>query len=313
MYQRSPRTTKSTVMKKSIFPSILFLSLFTSSLNVLAQKVTFDQVKKQCEGLPQDQRVRLSVSSFKVSAPAAKGKFGEELADQLNAKLQQVDCFNVLLRLTDIGDINAEINLGQSGSTESGSAPDHGKMKGAQVIVIGKVTDYYNPGGYGTTNMVGNAKVGFSISLVNAETREVISTTDINVKGKTFLGVGQNKSLADACEKGITQAVEFIAANKERLPLPAANNNAATTSGKSSKLITSIIVQNADFAKLKPLLDFLATKGTVLEKTMSAGKGSVKFEHTGTVDDLVTALDAKLAAKYSINEFGSGKISLTAK
>ncbi len=300
-------------MKKYILSLLAFITLLLNTIAGIAQKVTFDQIKKQCEGLPTDQRVRLSVSSFKVSAPAAKGKFGEELADQLNSKLQQVDCFNVLLRLTDIGDINAEINLGQTGGTESGSAPDPGKLKGAQVIVIGKVTDYYNPGGTGTTNMVGNAKVGFSISLVNAETREVISTTDINVKGKTFLGVGQNKSLADACEKGITQAVEFIAANKDKLPLPSANTNAVATKSGNAKSITQINVQNADFSKLKPLLDFLATKGTVLEKTMSGGKGLIKFEHTGSVDDLVTALDAKLAAKYSINEFGSGKISLTAK
>lgn len=299
---------------KKVIPSVFILAGFLGIVNTgSAQKISFDQVKKQCEGLPVEQRVRLSVSSFKVSAPAAKGKFGEELADQLNSKLQQVDCFNVLLRLTDIGDINAEINLGKGGSTESGSAPDPGKMKGAQVIVIGKVTDYFNPGGYGTTNMVGNAKVGFSISLVNAETREVISTTDINVKGKTFLGIGQNKSLADACEKGITQAVEFIAANKEKLPLPAANTNSVSGNTGKSKSITSIIVQNSDFAKLKPLLDFLGTRGTVLEKTMGGGKGMIKFEHTGSVDDLVTAIDSKLAAKYSINEFGSGKISLTAK
>jgi len=300
-------------MKKFILSVVLLAGLIFIADTSSAQKVTFDQIKKQCEGLPTNQRVRLSVSSFKVSAPAAKGKFGEELADQLNSKLQQVDCFNVLLRLTDIGDINAEINLGQSGGTESGSAPDAGKLKGAQVIVIGKVTDYFNPGGTGTTNMVGNAKVGFSISLVNAETREVISTTDINVKGKTFLGVGQNKSLADACEKGITQAVEFIASNKDKLPLPAANTNSVSGNTGNSKSITSIIVQNADFAKMKPLLDFLGTKGTVMEKSMGAGKGTIKFEHTGTVDDLVTAIDAKLAAKYSINEFGSGKISLSAK
>ncbi len=300
-------------MKKIIRLGFLASAMISLAQVGMAQKVTFDQIKKQCEGLSPEQRVRMAVSSFKVSAPAAKGKFGEELADQLNSKLQQVDCFNVLLRMTDIGDINQEINLGASGSTEAGSAPDVGKMKGAQVIVIGKVTDYYNPGGYGTTNMVGNAKVGFSISLVNAETREVINSTDINVKGRTFLGVGQNKSLADACEKGITQAVEFIAANKDKLPLPAANSNAVSVKNGKSKSITNIIVQNADFAKLKPLLDFLGTKGTVLEKTMSNGKGTMKFEHAGSVDDLVTSIDAKLAAKYSINEFGSGKISLTAR
>ena len=300
-------------MKKIIYLVFPVFTIIGLAHVGMAQKVTFDQIKKQCEGLAQDQRVRMAVSSFKVSAPAAKGKFGEELADQLNSKLQQVDCFNVLLRMTDIGDINQEINLGASGSTEAGSAPDVGKMKGAQVIVIGKVTDYYNPGGYGTTNMVGNAKVGFSISLVNAETREVINSTDINVKGRTFLGVGQNKSLADACEKGITQAVEFIAANKDKLPLPAANSNAVSAKNGKSKSNTSIIVQNSDFAKLKPLLDFLATKGTVLEKTMSSGKGTIKFEHSSTVDQLVTDIDAKLGSKYSISEFGSGKIVLISK
>jgi len=300
-------------MKKHLNRFGLWGILLLSSHYLVAQKVSFDQIKKQCEGLPVDKRVRMSVSSFKVSAPAAKGKFGEELADQLNSKLQQVDCFNVLLRLTDIGDINQEINLGASGSTEAGSAPDAGKMKGAQVIVIGKVTDYYNPGGYNTTNAVGNAKVGFSISLVNAETREVINSTDINVKGKTFLGIGQNKSLADACEKGITQAVEFIAANKDKLPLPAATSNAVEVKSPNSKSVTSILVQNADFSKMKPLLDFLGTKGKVLEKSLTSGKGTVKFEHTGSLDDLVTAIDAKLGTKYSISDFGNNKITMAAK
>ena len=113
--------------------------------------------------------------------------------------------------------------------------------------------------------------------------------------------------------KGITQAVEFIAANKDKMPIPAATSNAVAVKSTNSKSVTSILVQNADFAKMKPLVEFLGTKGTVLEKSLTSGKGTIKFEHSGSLDDLVTAIDSKLGSKSSISDFGNNKITMAAR
>lgn len=279
----------------------------------MAQKVSIDEIQKQCADLPQDQRVRLSVSSFKVSAPAAKGKFGQELADQLSNALQNVDCFNVLLDKSSIEDIEWEKDRGKTGRTDAAETSNEGREKTAQVVVIGRVTDYYSPGGYGTTEMVGKAKLGFTIQLVNVETREVIESKAINVQGKTFLGVGPNKSLADAMEKGINEAVVFIAANKDKLPLPvAAGKTKPGSPTRSAVTTTEITVTNADYAKVKTLADMVATKGKVLEKSAAGGKGFIRVEHDPSVD-LAELIDAKLSAKYTIKEFTQGKLTVAAK
>ncbi|MEP7319824.1 MAG: CsgG/HfaB family protein [Panacibacter sp.] len=288
---------------------MLFWALLSAN-NTMAQKVSFDEIKKQCSGIELDKRVRLSVSSFTVATPTAQGRFGSELSQMLTTALQGVDCFNVLLSLNDIGNATDEINFNKNGATDQNSSIQGGKMKGAQVIVMGKVTDYF-PGTSNNGSLgAGKAKIGFTIQLVNPQTREIIDSKPINVQGKTFIGIGgtSNKSLADAMEKGIFQAVEFIAASKDKMPMP---ESAATAAAST---VTEINVLNTDYTKFKFLIDVLTTKGKVLEKSISNGNGYIKFDHAGsTTDQIVDLIDSKAGTKFNIKDFTSNGITLQAK
>lgn len=291
------------------FKSMLLCSLVLSS-GAYAQKISIDEIKKQCSGLAIDKRVRMTVSSFTVATPTAKGKFGDELAQMLTTALQEVDCFNVLLSLSDINNATDEINFNNKGTTDQNTSVQSGKMKGAQVIVMGKVTDYF-PGTSNNGSLgAGKAKLGFTVQLVNPQTREIIASKAINVQGKTVIGIGgtSNKSLADATEKGIYEAVEFIAGHKDNMAMP------ETSSTATASTVTSINVLNTDYAKFKSLIDIISAKGKVLEKSISNGTGYIKFDYAGsTIDDIVDLIDKKAGSKFTIKDFNTAGITLQSK
>lgn len=494
-------------MKKRTNLCLLIACLFVNTGLLWSQKVKFEDVKEQCANLDYAKRVRLTVSSFQVSTPKASGQFGSELAEMLSNALQNVNCFNVLLSAKNSQELIEEAAFEQSGTTSASSAVKSGKMKGAQVIVMGKVTEYAE--GNSSTSAFGlsvggnKAHIGFVIQLVNAETREIIESKSIDVDGKSngfsgfkvlglrMVGSVQNKAVADACEKGIIEAIEFIASRRDKMPLPEGNSGVvqakvfnasncnllksgtapkimvilpefhisrrlpdpageteiirqfveagfpvvdaamyaslrgtakfdeaakdpmkaislgkefganiviygeafsqlvntmpggqvscrarveakavktddatiiatngleagaldnaefvaaksalrnagqllseylleqfctkslsfakATSVGSagsgSNMTITEISIKNADYSKLKPLLDLLATKGKVLDKSASDGTGYVKFEHAASVD-LTDLIDSKLGTKYTITDFSSGKLTLQTK
>lgn len=231
---------------KTLLFTILSAGFLLTQKSAHAQnpKVTFEQIQEQCNGIEQSKRVRISVSNFSVAAQTAKGQFGTELAEMLTNALQNVNCFNVLLSTKDLNDINEEIVAGQAGYTAQGSSPKSGNMKGAQVIVTGKITEFSqgesSAGAMGLTFGGNKAKIGFIIKLINPETREIIDSKSINVEGSAngFRGLKagglklggstqNNKALSDACEKGIIKAVEFIAASKDKMPYPEGGSPAA--------------------------------------------------------------------------------------
>jgi curli biogenesis system outer membrane secretion channel CsgG len=220
---------------------MLFLAFL--ACRCVAQKVAFDEIKPQCPDAPPSKKVRIAVSSFEVSTISNPGQLGDELAQMLTDALQNVNCFNVLLSSKDSKQLTDEIKFDQSGNTEDGSGPRTGKMKGPQVIVMGKVTSFSSGaksgGAFGINVTGGNkAKVSFIIQLINAETREVISSTPVETQGKTggFSGVkvlglnaaggSNNNAIQDAVHKGIIKAVEYIASKKDLMPLPDANSGA---------------------------------------------------------------------------------------
>ena len=107
-----------------------------------APKVSFEQIREMCENVPLEKRIRMSVSSFKSATQDATEKFGDELSHMLSNALQNVNCFNVLLSQKDISEITNEIEFAESGNVNKNRAPKKGKMLGAQIIVLGKVTEF---------------------------------------------------------------------------------------------------------------------------------------------------------------------------
>jgi len=309
-------------MKKKVY-YIPFITLFLMAATVIsatAQEITFEEIVKQCEGIPYNERVRLSVSNFDVATPTAYARFGDELSQMLTNALQNVNCFNVLLSLKDSRAITDEIDFDQSGYTAAGANPQAGKMKGPQVVVMGKVTEFgegeTSGGAFGIKIGENKAKIGFVIQLINAETREIIESQSINVEGRAagFKGlrvagleaVGStknNQALADACEKGIIKAVEFIASRKSQMPLPDGSGNAGT----------HIVLRNADFSTLKVLTDALAGLGKISGRSLSDGVGTFNLAHSGSADDVAEFISNKLGNKYAIVELNDHGLTIEPK
>ncbi|MCB0424196.1 MAG: hypothetical protein KDD18_13375 [Mangrovimonas sp.] len=286
-------------------------------------EVTVEEIQSQCEHVPQSERVTVSVSSFKVATPSAYAKFGDELSQMLTNALQNVNCFNVLLSTKDSNEILNEIEFGETGNTQKGATPKRGKMKGAQVIVMGKVTEYaagQSSQSYGPVKIANNkAHIGFIIQLINVETRELIDSKSFNVDGSAggFKGVKvggvrmagsiqDNKALANACEKGIIEAIEYIVSSKDKMPLPDANN-------VNAKDGTYITILNADYSKVKTVAELLSSKGKVSNKEIVDGTGSFFLEHSMKTDAIADLIDSKLGNKYSIQSLEEGEITLVAK
>lgn len=286
-------------------------------------KTTVEEIESQCADVPLAERVTMSVSSFNVATPTAYAKFGDELSQMLTNALQNVNCFNVLLSLKDSNEIMQEINFGETGNTKAGTSPKRGNMKGSQVIVMGKITEFAagetSGGAFGIKVGGNKAHIGFIIQLINAETRELIDSKSFNVdgrangfKGLRIMGIKavgstqNNKALSDACEKGIIEAVEYITASKSKMPLPKAN-------AVNSKDGTYIIVENADYGKVKTITDLLATKGTVSNKEIVNGIGSFFLEHSSKTDVIADFINSKLGSRFSIQSLEAGNLTLVAK
>ena len=309
-------------------PNIIFaiFTIFFSSLVASAQKkpkITMEEIEEQCEGIEFDQKLTLSVSSFNVSTPSAYAQFGDELSQMLTNALQNVNCFNVLLSVKDKDEILEEINFGESGNVKAGTAAQRGQMKGAQVVVMGKVTEYAagesSGGALGISISSKKAHIGFIIQLINPETREIIDSESFNVDGraggfsglklfgfKAVGGVANNKALADACEKGIIQAVEYIVSNRDKMPLP--DQNAV-----NSQSGTYITLLDANYMKFKSLTDLLESKGKILEKNINEGTATFFVAHDLSSYDIADFIATNLGAGFSIESVSDDAMTLKSK
>lgn len=244
-----------------------------------AQKVTMEKVAAQCQSVPFEQRIRLSVTRFSVSTRSAEQEFGGELATMLTNALQEVNCFRVLESVINMKDMTSEITLGQEGFTTAGSSPQSGKMLGSQVVVTGEVTEFAE--GNNSVKVLGlggtaaKAHIGFILKVINPETREIVFSRSIDVDGKAngFSGatlpfgvqVGGtrkgNVALTDAIEKGVIMAVEVLANNKDNFGITPnsgkpetkdwnASNCLLTRGGRSPKVM--IIIPESHLSKRIP-------------------------------------------------------------
>ena len=305
---------------------ICMFILLCTGLNLNAQKkskITMEEIEEQCKDIPYEQRLTMSVSSFNVATPTAYAKFGDELAQMLTNSLQNVNCFNVLLSVKDKAEIMEEIEFGESGNVKAGTAAKRGQMKGAQVVVMGKVTEYAagesSGGAFGIKLSSNKAHIGFIVQLINPVTREIIDSESFNVDGrsggfkglkvfgfKAVGGVANNRALANACEQGIIQAVEYIVSQRDKMPLPDAN---AVNSQKG----TYITLINADYSKFKLLTDALESKGEILDKSINGGTGTFFLSHKLSTYDVADYIVSQKIAGLHIDSVSDDALTIQAE
>ncbi len=292
-------------------------------------KTTFEAIKKVCKGTPVKERPRITVARFDVSTPSASYEFGGELATMLSNALQQTSCYRVLESLDNFEDMAGEIKLGDSGYIKSNSGPKAGQMMGAQFIITGEVTEYnlgktgIKLGGLGFGG--GKASIGFIVKVVNPATREIIFSESVNTEGKkgfqgmsilgfeTIGGSFENQAVADAAEKGIIKAVEFLSAEKDNLMLD--GDSDAFKDGTASNSFTNIELTNANFSKVRSLEQKLKGMALVksVDKTFSGDQAAFQISHTGTIDDLLDIILEKMGSQVDVTGYESNFIALKAK
>ncbi|MEZ4942155.1 MAG: CsgG/HfaB family protein [Saprospiraceae bacterium] len=204
-----------------IYLIVLATAVFTFSIPAAyAQKTKVEKVEATCKGLPRDQRPRISVSSFNITRSSAQGVVGNELASMLANALNQTECFNVLISLKKLD--TGEIQFNQSGATD-GSGPEAGKMKGAQLVIDGEITEYNQEKihilGVGSNK----AHIGFILTISDPQSREIlwsesieqkITKPEVRVFNTDIMKFG-SRAMEDAVEKAILESVSLIVSQKE--------------------------------------------------------------------------------------------------
>jgi curli biogenesis system outer membrane secretion channel CsgG len=302
-------------MKKLIHASFILTLLLGFHYFGFSQKFSIQEVQEQCAGLKQNEKVRVSVAGFMVTNQNTMSSVATELTEMLTNAMQNVNCFNVLLSIGQTGILTEEIIFAQSGNTAAGTGPQTAKMKGPQVIVVGKITDF-SPGLGDPSSFGGNkARVSFILQLINAETREIIESKSFKVEGKSNIlnFSSSNKSLADVCEKAINQSVEFIASRKAKMPLPDAQNpemkvyNATNCSVLNSEYVPKVMVILPEFHISQRIPD-PAAETEINRKLIEAGFKVVDAAMFATIKNGARFADAAKDPKLAISlgrEFGA--------
>jgi curli biogenesis system outer membrane secretion channel CsgG len=142
------------------------------------------------------ERPRLAVREFQNktegSIPAAA------ITEMMTTELFKIGLFNLVERerLDYIAD---EIRLGQSGLVEESTAPELGRIKGAQYTMTGAVTLYYYNSGGGVVYLPGvvggllsrTAYVTLDIRIIDNSTSEVVyAAVEQGASNQTLGGVG---------------------------------------------------------------------------------------------------------------------------
>ncbi len=186
------------------------------------RKTKVEAAPVTCENVPRDQRPRIRVTGFDITRTTAQNVFGKELGSMLANSLNKTGCFNVLESIGKLGGAMDEMKLNQSGVTD-GSGPETGRMKGAQLIVTGEVTEFKENKIGALAVGVNQAHIGFIIRIVDPQTAEVLWSESVERKvTKPGLKIFNaditsfgTQAMEDALEKSITDAVGLVVGQKE--------------------------------------------------------------------------------------------------
>lgn len=184
---------------------------------------------------------RTAVARFDCKAAKCYGEIGYGLADMLSTALFRSGMFVVLERGEGLYDIQRELNLSREGYTDPGKAPTAGKMEGADILIMGAITEFepdasgFAAGGvivpYSVPFLGGvavekdDAYIGADIRLVDVASGRIIHATRVEgfassyrvgiTTGTIALGAGfstyQNTPMEKAVRVMLDNAVKEIA------------------------------------------------------------------------------------------------------
>lgn len=140
----------------------------------------------------------------RLAIRAFENKAGGNVPASAITEMMTTELFNTRLfsimereRLKDVGE---EIRLGQSGLVDSSTAPEVGKIKGAQYTMTGAITEYHYNAGGGAVVVPGvavgamasnTAYVTLDIRIIDNTTSEVIyAAVERGASNQTLGGVG---------------------------------------------------------------------------------------------------------------------------
>ncbi len=176
--------------------------------------------------LSSEAKPRLAIRSFDNktdgNVPAAA------ITEMMTTELFNAKIFTLVER-ERLGDVAAEIRLGQSGLVEESTAPELGKVKGAQLTMTGAITQYFYNASGGVIPVPGGgaglasrtAYVTIDLRIINTSTGEIVyAAAEQGASNQTLGGVitqygafGSGKIggiLAAATRKAVIKHVESM-------------------------------------------------------------------------------------------------------
>jgi len=216
------------------------LTILTALILSSSISAQIENVPKICPNLPRDQKTVIAVSDFDISARGAGSQSSAALKDMLSNALFGTGCFRIMER-AKLASVSNEQNIGMSGGFNTRTTAKTGKLQGAQVLVMGNITEFKEKESGGAlgilTRTVGiaaasmKAHVGFVIKLVDANTGELLESksfdkkvTKVGIAGGGLLGVVagggffKSQAMADAIEEAIIDASQYISNSRQNLP-----------------------------------------------------------------------------------------------
>ena len=188
-------------------------------------------------------KARIAVSRFKDKTGKGwwTGRIGDGMADQLVTALFNTNRFIVLERQT-LGDVLSEQDLGASGRVRQDTAAPIGEIEGAELLVVGAVTEFEGAasgakggiGGFGKGILGGimggfkKAHMAIDLRIIDTRTSRIVAATsvegeatDVNLGGLVGgwggsgalaggLGGWKNTPTEKALRLCIKDAVKFV-------------------------------------------------------------------------------------------------------
>jgi curli biogenesis system outer membrane secretion channel CsgG len=162
--------------------------------------------------------LRIAVLDFENKVPSGQADLGSGMADMLIRELKKTGRYTVLERAA-LAEVLGEQDLTQSGRVQRGQQISIGRVKGAQLLIKGAVTEFsydvkdrnagvgYRGWGIGWTEA--RARIAADIRLIDAMTGEIIQAYDEATEVKS----------SGAAIAGTVSGFSFSAGGNENHPL----------------------------------------------------------------------------------------------